>query len=472
MEAKQQAGRTAALIDASVFNPLPIGARDLLPTEARRRRVLTNSLLASFERWGYREVVPPLLEYDEVLGRGLGADERERCVRFIEAGTGQLVALRFDVTPQIARMVAQRVGGSVMAGDAMRLCYAATLVRLPSGRHDRAELHQVGIEYVGDAEPTADAELIGLADAALGELGLRDHRFDLSHTGVVRDALARLLAGRGGGSTIERELLDHLARKDRDGLAQRLDELGVEAATARAFTSLADLHGPPQLLREAVGIIEQLGAGAALERLTEVVAAVEREYPDTYARLLVDLGEVRGFDYYTGVRLRVWAPGVGGPVVRGGRYDDLVGRYGAGLPATGLALDLDALDQALCAAQPGQLGQLGQLGIAGAAPIPGWMVATCARSVGRELGAALRAAAVGEAGAARARGLRSWIEREPDLEHAQRLAERRGAERLTWIDISHADQVGHVDALIVRRWHYDSGWREDSEATMSNRSPS
>jgi ATP phosphoribosyltransferase regulatory subunit len=74
--AKLQAGRTAAIIDASVFNPLPIGARDLLPNEARRRRALTGSLLASFERWGYREVVPPLLEYDEVLGRGLGSDER------------------------------------------------------------------------------------------------------------------------------------------------------------------------------------------------------------------------------------------------------------------------------------------------------------------------------------------------------------------------------------------------------------
>lgn len=461
LEAKLQAGRTAAIIDASVFNPLPIGARDLLPGEARRRRVLTGSLLASFERWGYREVVPPLLEYDEVLGRGLGADERERCVRFIEAGTGQLVALRSDVTPQIARMVAQRVGGSVMADDAMRLCYAATLVRLPSGRHDRAELHQVGIEYVGDPEPTADAELIGLADAALVELGLREHRFDLSHTGVVRDALARLLAGRGLASTIEHEILDHLARKDRDGLAQLLDELGIEPATVRAFTSLADLHGPPQLLREAAGIAEQLGAGAALERLTEVVAAVEREYPDTHARLLVDLGEVRGFDYYTGVRLRVWAPGVGGPVVRGGRYDDLVGRYGAGLPATGLALDLDALDQALCAAHGGQRA-------IGSAPTPAWMVATCARPVGRELQAALRAAAVREAGAARERGLRSWIEREPDLEHAQRLAERRGAERLTWIDVG-----GPTAAPIVRRWYYEAGgWREDSEATMSNRSPS
>jgi ATP phosphoribosyltransferase regulatory subunit len=449
-------GRTAApsaadrrgecVVDASVFNPLPIGARDLLPAEAWRRRALTGSLLASFERWGYREVVPPLLEYDEVLGRGLSTEERARCVRFIEAGTGQLVALRSDVTPQIARMVAQRVGGSVMADDAMRLCYAATLVRLPSGRHDRAELHQVGIEYVGDAEPTADAELIGLADAALVELGLVDHRFDLSHTGVVRAALDRLCVA----PTIERELLDHLARKDRDGLASLLDGLGIATATARAFTSLAELHGRPQLLADAAGVVEQLGAGAALERLTEVVTVVEREYPDAHGRLLVDLGEVRGFGYYTGVRLRMWAPGVGGPVVRGGRYDALVGRYGAGLPATGLAFDLDALDQALCAARPGH--------VAGQRHADACMVATCTRPRDRELIAALRAAAVGEAGAARAKGLRSWIERELDLEQAQRLAERRGAERLSWIDIEHR---GPTATPVVRRWHFADGWREE-----------
>ena len=434
-----------AILDASVFCPLPIGARDLLPSEARRRRALTDALLGRFDRWGYREVVPPLLEYDEVLGRGLGADERERCVRFIEAGTGQLVALRSDVTPQIARMVAQRVGGSVAADDAMRLCYAATLVRLPSGRHDRSEHHQVGIEYLGDPTPTADAELIGLADAALVGFGLHEHRFDLSHGGVVRAALERL----GVSPVLERELIDHLARKDRDGLARRLGEHDIPADTVQRFASLADLYGPPRLLDDAAEWIEQLGAGAALERLREVVRVVEREHPDTHARLIVDLGEVRGFDYYTGVRLRVWAPGVGSPVARGGRYDDLVGRYGAGLPATGLAFELDALDQALCAAR---------LTVAGAEPSRARMIAISARPVGREAMAALRSVAVGEAAAARERGLRAWIERELDLESAQVLAQRRNAEQLTWIDIG-----GPTTTPIVRRWHFVDSWREESE---------
>ena len=442
------ADRDASLVDTSVENPLPIGARDLLPDAARRRRAATESLLGQFDRWGYREVMPPLIEYDEVIGRGLGVGERERCVRFIEAGTGQLVALRSDVTPQIARMVAQRVGGSIGADDAMRLCYAATLVRLPAGRHEHAELHQVGVELVGDAAAEADAELIGLADAALCGLGLDQHRFDLSHGGIVRDALAHLAVA----PTIERELVEHLARKDRDGLAAILQTLALPAASQRAFTALAELHGPPQLLADARPAMAEIGASAAFERLREVVAAIASEHPDSHARLLVDLGEVRGFDYYTGVRVRVWAPGVGGPIVRGGRYDDLVGRYGAGLPATGLAFDLDVLDQALHAAG---------ITLAGAEQVPARLVAIEARAVEPQLAAAMRAAAVREVQAARARELRAWIDREPNLAAAQRLAERRGAEQLTWI---HADGSS--------RWRWSHGWIEDVDTSMKGQEQS
>jgi ATP phosphoribosyltransferase regulatory subunit len=431
-------GAASELVDSSVFNPLPIGARDLLPAAAKRRRRVTDALLASFERWGYREVTPPLIEYFEVLGRGLGSDERERCVRFIEAGTGELVALRSDVTPQIARMVAQRVGGSVEPGDGLRLSYAATLVRLPSGRHDRAELHQVGVEYVGDPQPTADAELIGLADEALVELGSLAHRFDLSHTGLVRDAIASLrLAPR-----IERSLREALARKDPSGIAKLLEQAKVAPAVSEAFAALADLHGPPSLLADAHERLAALGVGAAIDHLRAVIEAVEREHPGASERLLVDLGEPRGFDYYTGLRVRVWAPGASEPVARGGRYDDLLGRYGAALPATGLAFELDALEDALacCNAE-----------VAARELAPARLVATAIAGT-----AVLRSAAVEEARRARAEGLRAWIDEGIDLAQAQRVAERRGAERITWFQ-------SDGEAVTGQRWRRAAeGWQRDS----------
>ena len=453
-DAKPNPG-SSDIVDTSVFNPLPIGARDLLPATAKRRRALTDTLLAGFDRWGYREVTPPLIEYYEVLGRGLGSDQRERCVRFIEAGTGELVALRSDVTPQIARMVAQRVGGSVEPGDGLRLSYAATLVRLPSGHDDRAELHQIGVEYVGDPRPTADAELIGLADATLTGLGCEAHRFDLSHTGVVRDALAALAVA----PRLEPMLRAALARKDQAELVAVLREAGCSAPVTEAFAALADLYGPPELLGDARERLAPLGVDAALEHLSAVVESVEREHPSVGPRLLIDLGEARGFDYYTGLRVRVWAPGSSGPLVRGGRYDDLLGRYGASLPATGLAFDLDALEDVLAAIAAE---------VVGAELAPARLVATCAigdlaaaanltPAPRREaLAAAIRAAAVAEAREARAEGLRAWIDEDIGLEQTQRLAERRGADRITWFSV-------HTNGEIVdQRWtRAADGWRLD-----------
>lgn len=425
---------------SDVFSPLPIGARDLMPATTRRRRAVTERLLAGFERWGYREITPPLIEYFEVLGRGLGSDERERCVRFIEAGTGELVGLRSDVTPQIARMVAQRVGGTVEQGDELRLCYAATLVRLPKGRHEHAELHQVGVEYVGEPEPSADAELIGLCDEAMVGLGLTSHRIDLAHTAIVREALAFLaLPARG-----EDELRERLARKDREGLVRVLERFAVARDVREAVASLCALHGPPTVLDEARTRLAIVGAGEAVDRLRSIVASVEREHPSAYARLILDLGEVRGFDYYTGMRMRVWAPGSAAPIARGGRYDHMLARYGADLPATGLAIDLDALEEVLIAAEV-ELGE--------ERPTPGMLVALADRPVSAEL----RAIAVEQVRAARAGGLRAWIEAGLTLARALALAERRGADRLTWL---HAEGSGPIAA---ERWRWiDRAWQRDA----------
>lgn len=413
---------------SEVFSPLPIGARDLLPATTRRRRRVTDRVLAVFERWGYREITPPLIEYFEVLGRGLGSGDRERCVRFIEAGTGELVGLRSDVTPQIARMVAQRVGGGVEQGDELRLCYAATLVRLPKGRHEHAELHQIGVEYVGEPESSADAELIGLADAALLELGLGGHRIDLAHTAIVRDALAFLALP----PAAEAELRERLARKDREGLLRVLGAAGVGHDASEAVASLCAMHGPPTLLDEARARMSVVGAGAAVERLRSIVEALAREHPRTHARLILDLGEVRGFDYYTGMRVRVWAPGSASPIARGGRYDDMLARYGAHLPASGLALDLDALEEALVAAAV-ELDE--------ERPSPARLVVIAERPADPHV----RALAVDEVARARAEGLRAWIETGLACDRAKALAERRAADALTWLSGGAVERYRLVD---------------------------
>lgn len=381
------------------FAPLPTGSRDLLPDACRRREQLLHTLVTTFDRWGYEPVQTPAVEYFDVLGRGLAPSERERCVRFIESGSGEVVSLRPDVTPQIARMVAQRGGHRVDEGKVLRLRYAADVIRIPRARHDHPEVHQLGVELVGDAHPTADAELLVMCHEALAAIGLNGAQFDVTHAGVGR----ALFAQAGLDPTDEDGLRAAIERKDAVAVEHMLTTLGVEKNLADAFKSICELYGPPEVVVRAREILPA-STHRALHDLGQTLQAVASQAPACHARLSVDLGELRGFDYYTGMRLRVWAPKVPGPVVRGGRYDTLLRHYGHDCPASGFAIDLDQLDAA-CDQQVEQLR-------------PHGVMVTVPREA-----EALRTPAQSQARSLRDVGVRAWVQVVTDLDHAQRLAD-------------------------------------------------
>ena len=392
---------------------LPRGAHDLLPSACRRWRAMQAELLARFESWGYQQIRTPIIEYFELLGRGLDDAEAERCIRFMEPDSGKLVALRSDITPQVARLVAQRVGGSVRPDDQIRLCYAAETLSVPSNNMEGAEHHQIGVELIGETAPHGDAELIALCDEALCGSGLDSHRIDLGETAILRSALERLPLRL---QSVVRELM---SRKDYAGLVDLLEDDEVEAPLAAAVAKLSQLYGEPlATLERAREDLAVLDVAAELDRLAAVIEALEGIRPEAGARLELDLGEARGHEYYTGFRLRVWAPGPGEPIIRGGRYDDLLGKYGESMPASGLALDLDALRLALAAA-----------GVAYEdAPAPGCLFAleasADAPNLRRELAALARAK--------RAEGARAWVELCADASHAEDRARRTGASEFVW----------------------------------------
>ncbi len=384
------------------------GGVDLLPPAAARRRVLVDALLETFGAWGYRQVVTPTVERYEVLAAGLSAADRAHVVRFVTGPGSQVVALRSDVTPQIARMVAQHRGTTWPADAVLRLSYTADVVRQPQEAREKTEQHQVGVEFIGDASPAADAELVALAHAALGRVGLTGFRFDLSHGGIAHGALDAL-----GLDASDREAVEALlARKDRRGLENALIGVGVDGARAASVASLCDAYGRPDVFSRVRGIDGVSG----VETLASIVGHLQAVHPDAADVLDVDLGEVRGFDYYTGARLRVWAPGVAVPVLRGGRYDDLVGRLGAKAPATGFALDLDALEQALRGRGPAPRGRSGRL-----------------VALHPECASAARVEASRRAAAARGAGEPAWVQEGLTLEQAQSVAADAGAGALTYL---------------------------------------
>src|SRR5258706_5182973 len=160
-------------------HPLPAGMRDLLPPEAALRRRLSRRLLDHFALHGYELVTPPAFELADVLERGLGTLDPRDVLRFVEPESGEVAALRPDVTPQIARMAATRLGDRP---PPMRLCYEGTVLRR---RQERARKHrqipQAGVERLGVGGPEGDIELLGLAAGAARAAGLSDFVLDLGH---------------------------------------------------------------------------------------------------------------------------------------------------------------------------------------------------------------------------------------------------------------------------------------------------
>ncbi len=409
-------GSGAALAPATSTVALPRGSRDLLPAACRLRRRVTQTLLGTFEGWGYEPVATPAIEYFDVLARGLSEADRRGCVRFIAAGSGELVSLRADVTPQVARMVAQRWGGEFEPDVVHRFSYAADVLRQPTSAREQAEVHQVGVELLGDDDPAADAELVALAEASLRAVGLETFALDVAHTALARELLDKV----DGSPTVREQLRALLARKDRDGLVTALARTATPQAVAQAVVALCDLYGPPtQVLPRAREVLAGLGVEAALDQLAAVLDQLAQMDAAVLSKVTVDLGEARGYDYYSGMRVRGWAPGVPYPVVRGGRYDGLPRRYGVPRPATGFAIDLEALERAL-AEQGSDAGST--------ASTPAHLVA-----VGIT-GAAARAAAHAAAGRARAQGSRAWVQPGVTRARAQQLAEAAGARGLTFVD--------------------------------------
>lgn len=319
---------------------LPAGVRDFLPRAAARRRALADRVMSVFEAWGYARIITPVFECADVLERGLGPAARAAALRFVEPGTGEIVALRPDITPQIARVVATRL--AEVEGP-LRLCYEGAVHRISGrvgGDMAQREILQAGIELIEAGSPAGDAEVLAVAAAALAAAQLPETRLDVGHVAPARHVLAAAPEGEARA-----RLAGALARKDRAGLRAAARGLPGEAATLAE--ALGGLWGPAQqTLARAGELAWPAEVRAALAELAAVLAAFD-ELADPHApAITIDLGDLRGFDYYTGVRFAGYASGAPEAVLRGGRYDALIARYGHAARATGFAIDLEALAQA------------------------------------------------------------------------------------------------------------------------------
>ncbi len=319
---------------------LPTGVRDFLPRAAARRRAIAERLLEQFERHGYQRIITPMFEHAEVLERGLGEDARAAAIRFVEPTTGEVVALRPDITPQIARIAATRMHD---VDGPLRFCYEGAVTRLSSGARGQREILQAGVELIDAGSPEGDAEAIAVAAAALATADIAEVRLDVGHVELARRALDAV-ADPGQ----RHEVRAALAVKDRAAAAAAARAGKVSPAVREVLEALPTLFGAPaSVLRRARALRLPASARRALDSLEQVLEMTRDVLRrDLHASITIDLGEVRGFEYYTGIRFAGYARGAGDAVLRGGRYDELVGRYGRAARATGFAVDIEALAEA------------------------------------------------------------------------------------------------------------------------------
>jgi ATP phosphoribosyltransferase regulatory subunit len=310
-----------------VNHPIPPGTRDVLPDEMRELRAISARMRETFERAGYGEVHTPALEYEEVLRRGEEHAAGARYRTFDEQG--EVLALRSDMTIPIARVVGTRYGD---ASPPFRFCYFAHAWRaVERGVGEPREFLQGGLELIGADGPEGDAEVVALTIAALDAAGLRRHRVGVGDASLYRT----LLHSAGVPEEEHVPMLECLSRRDLVGLEMRISAVsGLGQGARELLVQLPGVRGGPEVLDRAEGLRELHGLLA------------ERGVAD---RVIFDLGLVRELGYYTGAVFEVYDPAVGFALGGGGRYDELLGRFGRPLPACGVALDLQRVHLAQAA---------------------------------------------------------------------------------------------------------------------------
>lgn len=319
----------------SRFGFLPDGVEELLPEDAWRAEALRRSLLDAYRDQGYGLIMTPLVEHIDSLLVGAGSELEDLTFRFLDPASGRLLGLRADMTPQAARIAALRYPGD----GPVRLCYLGTVLRThPDTQGGARTPRQVGCELFGVAGLDGDLEVLELMLRTLDIAGVRDVHIDLGHLGIYRALTEGLTLDRGD----EAELFDIMQRKSAPDFRQFAGRVGLPAASAARLDALMALHGAPEVLARGRDLFgDDAGIAEALDSLRQVAERLQRIAPGV--GIHIDLTELRGYRYQTGLVFAAFVAGHGREVARGGRYDGVSAAFGSTRPATGFSADLNEL---------------------------------------------------------------------------------------------------------------------------------
>ena len=317
---------------------IPYGTRDFLPSEAAEKRAIEAELAGVFARWGYDEVVTPTIEYLDTLTIGNGQALEPHMFKFFDKNNRTL-ALRHEMTTPIARVVASRLRDDMLP---LKLSYISSVYRYEQTQTGRqCEFYQAGVELIGSAEASADAEVIALAIEGMKRAGLKDFQLCLGQVEFINGLMQQFRLS----EEVQEKIKGALEKRDLVGLEQIVREAGLTKNAQEILQKLPLLHGREDMLKKAYTMAVNEQSRRALDNLCEIYRLLEAYGAAEY--VIFDLGVIRDINYYTGMVFEAYTPGLGFPLCGGGRYDHMLSDFGSACPATGFALGIERIMLAL-----------------------------------------------------------------------------------------------------------------------------
>lgn len=305
---------------------------------ASLRRAVQNNLMTTFFMWGYEEITTPVFEYIEAISPGLTGELLEKSYKFVDRESGKLMILRSDITPQVAQMIA---GIFSNEPKPLRVCYYGNVFRYEAPHAGRErEIFQAGCELAGNSSPDADAEIIALAAEALSKSGIRDFQIVLGHVEYMEGIFSAI--GKNHITDQWKDLFKKaVSRKDVDLMERLLNNISIKETHKERLMQLPRLFGKKEVFPQARTIVSTDLSYRALDNLEEIYTLLS--YYKLEDKILIDLCDIRGIDYYTGMFFEIFSPSLAYPLGRGGRYDTLISRFGYPIPSVGFAFDVNSI---------------------------------------------------------------------------------------------------------------------------------
>ena len=308
---------------------LPEGVEEILPTEAHDLEMLRRSVLDDLVSKGFQLVMPPVMEFIDSLLTGTGEELDTQTYKFMDQHTHRMLGIRADITPQIARIDSHHLADN----QVNKLCYAGTVLRTqPDQMGGQRELLQFGAEIFGIEDESADIEIIEAMLKTLSLSKVNEVTLSLGHVGIYRS----LLNAQSLNGVTEQRLRDVLMRKSAPDLADLANEFDV-----KPFQTLMSLQGGPDVLSRAASLLPN--DDAITSSLKQLQTLVTHLSSSASVNIHIDLADVFGYRYHTGLKYSAYVDGRGRTVAQGGRYDRIGEEFGRARPATGFSTDLKSL---------------------------------------------------------------------------------------------------------------------------------